>query len=420
MADSYDAARANDTAVRQKLRNRSRYETANNSYAKGIVLTLANDSIGNGPRLQMLTGNPDLNTNIENEWDRWSKRTNLAAKLRTLRQARATDGEVFVQMFSNASTFPITLDFRLIEADQVDTPAVSEGYVQGIKFDQYGQPESYALLNSHPGGLSFHTGFDPIAARYMLHWFRVDRPGQIRGVPELTPALGLFAQLRRYTIAVLSASELAAEWTAFLKTNAPPDSGAAKIEDGDFAQVDIERNALTTLPEGWEPFQLKPEQPATTYEMFQQAILNEIARCLNMPYNIAAGNSSSYNYASGRLDHQMYFKAIGVDQSDCESKILDPFLAEFLAEYQTSMAVAVPITTHQWFWPGREHVDPNKEATAQAKRLENNTTTLAAEYAKDGKDWETELRQRAKEIELSKSLGLTPEDVAPLPQESTQ
>ena len=44
-------------AVRRTLRNRARYEVANNSYARGIVLTLANDSIGTGPRLQLLTGN---------------------------------------------------------------------------------------------------------------------------------------------------------------------------------------------------------------------------------------------------------------------------------------------------------------------------------------------------------------------------
>jgi hypothetical protein len=31
------------------------------------------------------------------------------------------------------------------------------------------------------------------------------------------------------------------------------------------------------------------------------------------PFNVAAGNSSGYNYASGRLDHQTYFKAIRVD-----------------------------------------------------------------------------------------------------------
>ncbi|MGE3809027.1 MAG: phage portal protein, partial [Gemmataceae bacterium] len=60
-----------------------------------------------------------------------------------------------------------------------------------------------------------------------------------------------------------------------------------------------------------------------------------------------------------------------------------------------------------------EHVDPAKEATAQATRLSNHTTTLAEEYAKRGRDWEAELRQRAKEVALMKELGLSAAEAAP-------
>ena len=60
-----------------------------------------------------------------------------------------------------------------------------------------------------------------------------------------------------------------------------------------------------------------------------------------------------------------------------------------------------------------EHVDPAKEANAQETRLKNHTTTLASEYAKEGKDWETELRQRAKEVALMKELDLTVEQTQP-------
>jgi len=63
--------------------------------------------------------------------------------------------------------------------------------------------------------------------------------------------------------------------------------------------------------------------------------------------------------------------------------------------------------SHQWFWDGQEHVDPAKEASAQATRLANHTTTLAHEYARQGRDWEDALRQRAKEIALMQELGLT-------------
>ena len=53
-ADALSPDAAASPEVRRTLRNRARYEVANNSYARGIVLTLANDTVGTGPRLQML------------------------------------------------------------------------------------------------------------------------------------------------------------------------------------------------------------------------------------------------------------------------------------------------------------------------------------------------------------------------------
>jgi capsid protein len=65
-------------------------------------------------------------------------------------------------------------------------------------------------------------------------------------------------------------------------------------------------------------------------------------------------------------------------------------------------------------------VDPAKEANAQATRLASHTTTLADEYAKRGQDWETQLRQRAKEIALMSALGLTAEQVSQTPTQEPQ
>ena len=130
---------------------------------------------------------------------------------------------------------------------------------------------------------------------------------------------------------------------------------------------------------------------------------------------MAAGNSSGYNYASGRLDHQTYHKAIRVDQSQLGLAVLDRSLKAWLDEailisdFLPLWLRAVPFRGlwHQWFWDGQEHVDPAKEANAQATRLASHTTTLAYEYARQGRDWESELRQRAKEVALMQQLGLT-------------
>jgi len=84
-------------------------------------------------------------------------------------------------------------------------------------------------------------------------------------------------------------------------------------------------------------------------------------------------------------------------------------LAAWLREYAVlvrNLDLLRAVPPHQWFWDGFEHVDPAKEASAQETRLKNHTTTLAHEFAKQGLDWEGELRQRAKEIALMKELGL--------------
>ena len=416
-ADGLSANAANSPSVRRVLRNRARYETANNSYARGIVLTLAHDVVGTGPRLQLLTGDAEANRRIELAFMRWAKAVGLAEKLRTMRMARATDGEAFAVLVSNKRlAADIHLDLRLIEAEQIATPSGStatRNAIDGIEFDSAGNPIAYHVLRSHPGDAlgGLEAKFDRVPVENVIHWFRVDRPGQARGVPDILPALPLFAQLRRYALAVLAAAETAADFAGILYTDAP--AGGEAESAVPFEPIELEKRALLTMPSGWRMSQLESQQPTTTYSEFKRELLNEIARCLCMPANISRADSSGYNYASGRLDHQTYFKSIRVDQSHLERSVLDRILAAWLDE-----AVLVPGLippglppisqwTSQWFFDGNEHVDPLKEANAQATRLANHTTTLADEYARRGLDWESQLRQRAKELALMNELGLS-------------
>lgn len=260
-------------------------------------------------------------------------------------------------------------------------------------------------------------------ASAVIHWFRTDRPGQHLGIPELTPALPLFAQLRRYTLAVIGAAETAADFAAVLFTDSPASGEAQALEPMDV--VELEKRMATVLPDGWRLGQIEAQQPTTSYAEFKREILNEIARCLNLPYNIAACNSSGYNYASGRLDHQTYYKSIRVEQAHLADAVLDRIFAAWLYEASLLPEFATLRTfggtvPHQWFFDGTEHVDPAKEANAQATRLTSNTTTLAIEYARQGKDWETELHQRAKEKKLMRELGLTDEETQPTDDEEEE
>ncbi len=417
LADGLSARSANSLGVRRTLRNRARYEASANSYAAGMLLTLANDMVGTGPRLQLHFGKPlrTVAAKIEQEFAAWAKAAKLAQKLRTMRISRARDGEVFAVLTTNPRLpTPVQLDFRLIEADQVTSPQLTETdplRIDGIHFDKHGNPVTYDILPFHPGDLLAVPNLVPIphSADQVLHWFRADRPGQLRGIPEFTPALPLFAQLRRYTLAVIAAAETAADFAGIISSNADARSG----EDGEddepdaFSEIEIEARTLLTLPRKYQLQQLKAEQPVTTYDMFKGEILNEIARCLNMPFNVAAGNSAGYNYSSGRLDHQIYFRSIGIDQSDCETEILDRLFRAWLDEAVLIKGL-IPaglgpfyLWNHTWSWDPAEDLDPAKTASARLTNLAAGMTSYQSEYARLGLDWEVEQDRQAEALGVS-------------------
>jgi len=421
-ADDLSANAANSPQVRHLLRVRCRYEVANNSYARGIVLTLANDVVGTGPRLQMLTGSAGANRRIEAEFALWARTVRLAERLRTLRMARAADGEAFALLTSNpALPTAIKLDLKLVEADQVTTPDLpldADNAVDGIVFDAHGNPVEYHVLRQHPGERFVKLDFEyrRVPAESVIHVFRSDRPGQARGIPDITPALPLFAHLRRYTLAVITAAEIAALPGGILYTDAPPNGEADAVEPMDL--IELERGMLMTMPGGWRMSQMEANQPSTTYAEFKREILGEIGRCLLVPVNVLTGDSSRHNYASGRLDHQAYFKSIRVEQSQLEAVVLDRILAAWFDE-ASLLSGFLPdglgpwgTWPRTWMWDGASHVDPLKEANAQSVRLASHTTTLADEYARIGLDWETQVRQRAKEHALLRSLGLITESAS--------
>ncbi len=333
LADSLSADAANTPEVRRTLRNRARYEVASNSYARGMVLTLAATCVGTGPRLQLLSDDDKFNSLVETEFAAWSESVRLCEKLQTLRMAKITDGEAFAAILKNPRLhYPVEIDLRPIEADRITTPYPSiTDEIEGIEYDKFGNPVRYHVSSEHPGDSSLWYGkFETIPAEYMLHWYRIDRPGQSRGVPEIMPALPLFAQLRRYTLAVLAAAETAADFAAVLYTDSPANGEAQPLEAMDV--VELEKRMATVLADGWKLGQIKAEHPNTTYSEFKREILGEIGRCLQVPINILLGDSSKHNYASGRLDHQTFFKSIKVEQTVCEQVVLYPIFSMWYRE----------------------------------------------------------------------------------------
>lgn len=393
-ADYLGPNSALDPWIRKKLVSRARYEWENNTYARGMIRTLANDTIGTGPSLQVVGSTRAEAVEIENTFWQWMSAVRGPEKLRTMRQAKARDGESFAEFRTNRRVkSPVQLDFVPFETEMVAGAVATVGtgrLLDGLILDDFGNVIAYRVLREHPGDgafLQFSNDADLIRADNVIHVFNADRPGQFRGCPEITPALPLYAQLRKYTLAVIRAAESAALPSWIIETN-----GDAVCDPDPFDTVETERGMGLTLPRGSKMSQLKAEQPTSTYAQFKREIIAEIARCLGMPYNVAAGDSSSYNYSSGRLDHRTYYKSLRVERSSWEVNVLDVILAKWWEEASLISGLLPDryfrsvVPAHEWRWDGDEHVDPTKEADAMVTRISHGFTDIAAECASLGGD----------------------------------
>jgi hypothetical protein len=422
MADGLAADAAANPGVRHILRNRSRYENANNCYAMGVGETIANDFAGTGPRLHIDDErlSDAERADFEAKFAAWAAAIDLPGKLRVMRKARRVDGEAVARKITNPKLkHEIKLDLLLIEADQlrfVDINLLTVPSVDGIQFDEYNNPVAYHILRVHPGGFAMTGGnialpwaYDVFDAKYVIHWFRKDRPGQHRGLPETLPALPLYATLRRYTQATLDAAETAADFAVLLETQAGAqfvDADGNTIDSSEmmesFSAMSLQRRVMAALPGGYTAKQMQPEHPTQTYAGFKREICAEIGRCESVPANVILADSSNSSFASGQLDHKIYFRTREIERDEANRLILDNLLADWIAEGvriregngdrgkpylpATLRDVGMSIA-HTWYWDSNELGDPLKLAAAKSTALRNGLTTIPAEYEAKNKSW---------------------------------
>jgi len=414
-ADSYDADSANSREVRETLVKRSRYEVANNGFADGIASTWATDLIGRGPSLRMQTASEGFNALVERVWNSWTKATQFRRDLWCMAHALHVDGEgLGVIRIAKTINDPVKLRLRLYETEHCQTPLLGyneQGRIDGIWFDENGVPTHYDILREHPGSATYARTMlkpDKVPAKYVLHWYKMRRPGQHRGVPQSTSTLNTGAAARRWREATLAAAETAADFTMFLKTQFQPD----ELDQAEpFSTLEIQKRMMTALPNAYEPYQMRSEHPNATFESFHRSLINEQARPKAMPFNKAACDSADYNYASGRLDHQTYYGSLDVEREDCNDLVLDPLFDVWFdaaVMYYGWLGgdpdiLSPAAKAHLWDWPKHAVADIKTEASANDTQLKNGSKSLSALYSEAGKDYEDEV------VKQAQSNGVTPD-----------
>jgi len=427
-ADSLNADESNDALVRRKLRDRSRYERGSNSYLDGIVEEMSDSVVGTGARLNFLDEDPEVNRLVEKAFNNWSKGIKLSKKLRTGYSSCVGDGEMFLveeRAFNPRSA--VQLSYRLLDPERCTNGFNSntKNNVDGVLIDDNGQVTGYTFSKEHPGSrfgvvAVLNGDLETFRADQVIHLFKAKRNEQHRGIPEITTVLQTGSKRRAFTLATLEAAKISATFSGVLHTTSgaygDDDSPGGENSSGGFDEFDtfaLDNGMLMTLPEGWEMTQAKAEHPTTTFAEFKKELVSEEARSVRMPYNVAAGTSENFNFASGRLDRLSFRKNLFIRQVDIEDDALWIIFQKWFTEARLIPELLPRVVTvagyepiFNWFWDGDSAIDPQKESKAEDTMLKNGTLSHFKSYADKGQDWRIGFRQISEAKKLAEELDI--------------
>ena len=297
------------------LRHRARDAIRNDPWAKTAIARLVSNTIGSG--IQAHPQHPDDATRKRQKqlWDDSGEEIDAdglfdLAGLQTL-AARAffSDGEVLVRrrIRSRRDGLAVPMQVQLLEGDLL--PVCKNGLVpggeiiNGVEFDDEGRRVAYHLLRRHPGEYN-RTVVDSrqtvrVPADEIAHVFLALRPGQVRGVPELSTVLLRLHSLDNFDDAVLFRQELSNLFAGFIvKPQADmgpmgdPVTGAPHEYDVDgFSPVvSLEPGGMQELAPGEDVKFAAPPGAGNDYAPFMRQQLMAAAASVGMPYEVLTGD----------------------------------------------------------------------------------------------------------------------------------
>lgn len=385
------------------LRNRSRQLVRDNPYANRGMQVVASNVVGWGIYSQVKVDAGQANSSGQNKlsekrtfemdkvWKAWTDtpaidfegRSDFCSLQRLVMRTIVESGEVLIRKrrvgrskvmtaYGEVEVPPVQLqvlegDYLNLNSILVEGAVPGNTVIQGIEFDSNGKRVAYHLFEDHPGNAFAGIGFSMqskyktvrVPASDVLHIYRLDRPGQIRGVPWLAPVMLRMKDFDEYEDAQLVRQKIAACFSVFIKDLDGVDatggatSLAEKVEPGIIEILAPGKDISFANPPGVEG-----------YGEYASHILHAIASGLGITYESLTGDFSQVNYSSGRMG----FLEMSRNIEEWRHQIIIPqFLNPTFNWFLQGMDLLGYDTTRTrtvWTPPKREMVDPQKETEA--------------------------------------------------------
>jgi lambda family phage portal protein len=377
-----------------RTRDVARDLVRNNGIAESAVRSIANDVCGR----YGITAKPENRSKaIAREWARWADstecdsdgRNDLAGLQRLVMRSVVIDGEVLVRrrMRRREDGLAIPLQLQVLECDYIDTlkfgsvelrRATGEVVgrnviINGIEFDVLGRRAAYWLFREHPGDIfgRFTAQSYRVPAESILHVYRQDRPGQVRGISWLAPVALKFKDFDEFDDATLVKQKVAACLAVFVKDDgsAGPLGVAEAGADGGLDLDALEPGLVHNLAPGRDVTVVDP--PATKeYADYVATLLRMIGTGIGVTYEDLTGDYTKVNFSSSRMSRLAHWGAV----EEWRWLMLRPqFLDPVWLWAQEASAImggaGDPEVRAVWTAPAAAFVDPDKEGQAMIRNI---------------------------------------------------
>lgn len=376
---------------------------------------------------------------IEYSWELWSNskecdicRMSNFAQLQSLAfLTQLVDGECFVLLpFKRRAGEVFDLKIQLIDSARCRNPAsydpIKQDIKNGVEIDKDGAPIAYYFTTDRYGLETIRVDAygKKTGRRNVLLLMEKERIGQRRGIPLLAPILESLYHLTKFTQAELTNAVVSALFTAFIERETKANPGEPPIEEVDIEEdedgdinLKMGNGTIVELPPGRKMSFADPSRPNQTFDNFFSAMVKHIGAALELPYEVLL-NAFNSNYSASRAALNEAWKVYLMRREWLVSDFCQPIYEEFvdnlvargyikINDYFENPFVRKAFLKTEWYGSAQGQLDPIKEVRASVMKIENNMSTLAKETMEmTGGDYESNLKQRAKEKELEKKYGL--------------
>lgn len=212
-------------------------------------------------------------------------------------------GEVLIRRHRPTNSgLRMPLQIEVLEPDYIDDSRWGRSHDgneirEGIEYDANGDRVAYWLYSQHPGG-EFRPGTTPyvserIPAEDIIHIFRVDRPGQTRGISWYTTIAEKLLNLDDSEDAHLMRQKIAACFAAFHRLGVdakPREALGGTLQPGVIMEISSDEEMEFADP---------PEVGG--FDEFQKSVLRSAAMGVGITYEALTGDLSGVNFSSARI-----------------------------------------------------------------------------------------------------------------------